>query len=155
MQAGDEALAVFAVEDAIGHYEQARALFHEHVQQAMLELFHAKGQPSITVQALAHRAKGNQASFPQVEHLYVCLGRAYASQHAWQQAQEAYEELLAYAQQHQLPTLVSMTLNRLAILAAQQSFDKPRVRALLEQAWQMAETSHDQRVLAETEWNQA
>ena len=48
-----------------------------------------------------------------------------------------------------------MTLNRLAVLAVQQSFDKPQVRALLEQAWQIAETSHDQRALAETAWNQA
>jgi tetratricopeptide (TPR) repeat protein len=48
-----------------------------------------------------------------------------------------------------------MTLNRLAILAAQRSYDRPKVRALLEDAWRMAQTSHDQRVLAETEWNQA
>ena len=74
---------------------------------------------------------------------------------AWQQAQQAYEELLAYAQSHQLPTLVSLTLNRLAILAVQQSHDKPKVRALLEEAWRMAETSHDQKALAETGWNLA
>ncbi len=155
VQAEDEAMAIFAVEDAIGHYEQARALFHEHVQQAVLELFHEKSLPSITVQALAERARVDPASFPQVEHLYVCLGQAYASQNAWQRAEEAYEELLAYAQQHQLPRLVSLTLNRLAILAVQQSKDKPTVRALLEQAWQVAATSHDQTALAETEWNLA
>ncbi len=129
VQAGDEAMAVFAVEDAIGHYEQARALLQEHVQQVM---------PG-----------------PEVEHLYVCLGRAYAFQNAWQQAQETLEELLAYGQQHQLPTLVSMTLNRLALLALQQSKDQSQVQALLEEAWQMAETSSDQRALAETEWTLA
>ena len=129
VQAGDEALAVFAVDEAIRHYEQARALLQEHVQQLM---------PA-----------------PEVEHLYVCLGRAYAFQNAWQQAQEALEELLAYGQQHQLPRLVSMTLNRLAVLAVQLSKDKSQVRALLEEAWQMAQTSHDQRALAETEWNRA
>jgi tetratricopeptide (TPR) repeat protein len=48
-----------------------------------------------------------------------------------------------------------MTLNRLAILAVQQSYDRPKVRAFLEEAWPMAETSHDQRALAETEWNLA
>ncbi len=48
-----------------------------------------------------------------------------------------------------------MTLNRLAILAVQQSYNGPKVRAFLEEAWRMAETSHDQRVLAETEWNLA
>jgi DNA-binding SARP family transcriptional activator len=132
VQAGDEALAVFAVADAIRRYEQARSLLQEHKprMQGML--------PG-----------------PEIEHLYVCLGQAYAFQHAWQQAQQPYEELLAYAQQQQLPALASMTLNRLAILAVQQSFDKQEVRALLEQAWQVAESSHDQQALAETAWNQA
>src|SRR5258707_6427304 len=48
-----------------------------------------------------------------------------------------------------------MTLNRLAILAIQQLKDRPTVRALLEEAWQMAESSHDQKALAETAWNLA
>jgi len=130
MQAGDEALAVFAVEDAIGHYEEARTLLQEQRLRNVLEV-------------------------SEVEHLYVYLGRAYAFQNAWQQAQQAYEELLAYAQHQRLPRLVSMTLNRLAILAVQQSHDKPQVRALLEEAWRMAETSNDQRALVETEWNLA
>src|SRR2546429_674963 len=131
IQAADEAMAIFAVEDAIGHYEQARALFQEHKRlQTVLPA-------------------------PEVEHLYVYLERAYAFLNAWEKAQEAYEELLAYAQHEHLPRMVSMTLNRLAILAVQQSKDKPKVRALLEDAWQMAETSHDQRALAETEWTLA
>src|SRR5207245_3304257 len=33
--------------------------------------------------------------------------------------------------------------------------DKAKVRELVEDAWQMAETSHDQRALAETEWTLA
>ena len=131
VQAGDEALAVFAVEDAIRRYEQARSLLQEQPRlQRVLE-------------------------DSEIEHLYVCLGQAYVFQHGWQRAQQPYEELLAYAQQQQLPALVSMTLNRLAILVAQHSFDKPRVQALLEQAYQIAETSHDQKALAETAWNQA
>jgi DNA-binding SARP family transcriptional activator/tetratricopeptide (TPR) repeat protein len=129
MQAGDEALAVFAVDDAIGHYEQAHVLLQE--QRLMQTVLGAS----------------------EIEHLYVYLGRAYAFQNAWQQAQQAYEELVAYAQQQRLPRLVSMTLNRLAILAVQQSKDKSQVRALLEEAWRMAETSQDQRAQVETEWN--
>ncbi len=132
VQAGDEALAVFAVEDAIRHYEQARALLQE--QQPRLQ---------------------RVLEDSEIEHLYVCLGQAYVFQYGWQRAQQPYEELLAYAQQHQLPRLVSITLNRLAILVAQHSYDKPRVQALLEQAYQIAETSHDQKVLAETAWNLA
>src|SRR5712691_1094006 len=130
MQAGDEALAVFAVDDAIGYYEQAHSLLQEQRLRNVLEV-------------------------SEVEHLYVYLGRAYTFQNSWQQAQHAYEEFLAYAQHQRLPRLVSMTLNRLAILAVQQSHDKPQVRALLEEAWRMAETSHDQRALVETEWNLA
>ncbi len=131
VQAGVEAAAVFAVEEAIGHYEQARAWFQEHTRLQ------------------------TELSASEVERLYAHLGRAYAFHNAWEKAQQAYEELLAYAQRHQLPTLVSLTLNRLAVLAAQQSHDKSRVRALLEEAWQMAQTSHDQKALAETAWNQA
>ncbi len=131
VQAGDEAVAVFAVADAIGHFEQARALLQEH-KRLQTEL------PTV-----------------EVERLYTHLGQAYASQHTWDKAQEAYEELLAYAQQHHLPALASMTLNRLAILAIQQLKDRPTVRALLEEAWQMAESSHDQKALAETAWNLA
>ncbi len=126
-----EAAAIFAVEEAIGHYEQARALLQE--------------DPWL------------QSALPaaEVERLYAHLGRAYAFHNAWEKAQQAYEELLAYAQQKPLPTLVSLTLNRLAVLALQQSHDKSRVRALLEDAWQMAQSSHDQKALAETAWNLA
>src|SRR5205807_3242427 len=53
VQAGDEALAVFAVADAIRHYEQARALFQQ-------------SQPIQSV-----------LPTPQVDHLYASLGRAY------------------------------------------------------------------------------
>jgi predicted ATPase/DNA-binding SARP family transcriptional activator len=131
VQAGDEALAVFAVDEAIGHYEQARALLQE-PKRIQTEL-----------------------SAAEVERLYTHLGQAYAFQNAWEKAQEAYEELLAYAQHQRQFTLASMTLNRLAILVVQQSNDKPQVQALLEDAWQMAQTSSDQQALAETEWNRA
>ncbi len=131
VQAGMEAVAVFAVADAIVYYEQARALLQEH-------------------QWIQSRLAASE-----VERLYVHLGQAYVFQNDWEQAQDAYEELLAYAQQKSLPALVSMTLNRMAILAVLQSHDKPQVQALLDEAWQMAETNHDQRALAETEWNLA
>jgi len=129
MQAGIEAVGVFAVADAIGHYEQARALL------------------------LEQRRIQTELPASEVERLYAHLGRAYAFQNAWEKAQEAYEELLAYAQRQQLPTLVSMTLNCLAVLAVQQSKDKSQVQALLGEAWQMAQTSSDQYALAVTEWN--
>src|SRR6266699_3681756 len=74
VQAGDEAMAVFAVQDAIVHYEHGRTLLHERVQQAMLELFQSKSLPSITVQEIAERARVDRGSYPEVEHLYVSLG---------------------------------------------------------------------------------
>ena len=129
MQAGDEALVVFAVEEAIRYYEQARALL------------------------TAQKPLENVLSASEVELLYVSLGRAYGFQNAWPKTQQTYEELLAYAQQHQLPALVSMTLNRLATLAVLLGKDKPQVHALLEQAWHMAQSSSDERTLAETAWN--
>src|SRR2546423_3077040 len=126
-----EAVAVFAVTDAIGYYEQARTLLQDQ--------------------------KPLQTELPvsEVERLYAHLGRAYAFLNAWEKAQEAYEELLAYARQKPQFTLASMTLNRLAIVAVQQSQDRSQVQALLEQAWHMAQSSSDQRALAETEWNLA
>ena len=155
VQAGDEAMAVFAVQDAIMHYEQGRALLHERVQQAILELFQSKSLPAITVQEIAERARVDRGSDKEVEHLYVSLGRAYAYLNAWEQAQDVYEELLAYAQHQQLPRLVSLTLNRLAILAVQQAYDKQQVSRLLEKAWEVAQANQDEKALAETEWNQA
>src|SRR2546421_4714234 len=127
--AGVEAAAVFAVEDAIGHYEQARAWLQE------------------------RQGRQSRLAASEVERLYVHLGQAYVFQNDWEQAQQAYEELLAYAKQHQLAALASMTLNRLAILLVQQSNDKPQVQVLLEDAWRMAETRADQQALAEPEWN--
>jgi DNA-binding SARP family transcriptional activator len=131
VQAGMEAVAVFAVVDAIGYYEQARTLLQED-------------------QRLQARLSASE-----VERLYAHLGRAYAFQNAWEKAQEVYEELLAYARHYDQLPLACMTLNRLAILALQQSSGKPQVYELLEQALRVTQTSADQRALAETEWNLA
>src|SRR5437588_10421407 len=60
VQAGDEAMAVFAVADAIRHYHQARALLQQ-------------SQPRQTELAAS-----------EVEHLYASLGRAYTLQNALQ-----------------------------------------------------------------------
>jgi signal transduction histidine kinase len=100
------------------------------------------------------RAENARASQITGTGLGLFLSREIVEQ-PWAQAQEAYEELLAYAQHKPLPALASLTYNRLAILAIQQAQDRPTVRALLEDAWQMAQSSSDQRALAETAWNLA
>jgi hypothetical protein len=61
----------------------------------------------------------------EIERLYAHLGRAYTFLNACEKAQEVCEELVTYAQQQHLPMLGSRTLNRLAILAVEQLFDKP------------------------------
>lgn len=154
IQAGDDAVIVFAVEDAVAHYEQARSLIREHVEQTMLEL-HQKSSAITTEQDVEQWQQVNQATFPEVEHLYAYLGRAYSFLNNWERARDAYEDLLTYAHYMHQPALVSITLNRLAILEIQQSNDRAKVRALLEEAWRVAQISHDQRALTETEWNQA
>jgi tetratricopeptide (TPR) repeat protein len=131
MQAGDEAMAVFAIEDATLHYKQARSWFSwKQELQAVL-------------------------AASEVEHLYLSLAQAYSFLSEWGRAQESYEELINYGQQQGLPTLVSMSLNRLALLVALQSNDKPKARALLMEAWRLAEVSQDQQTLAETQWSLA
>jgi DNA-binding SARP family transcriptional activator len=129
VQAGMDAVVIFAITDAIDYYEQARTLL----------------QNSERLQ--------NELPASEIEHLYAHLGRVYAFQNAWEKAQSAYEELLTYAQQKPLPALISQTLNRLAILAVQHANDKPKARLYLEQALHIAEINQDQRARAETAWN--
>lgn len=133
IQAGDEALTVFAVEEAIAQYEQARRLLQEDIER---------------------QVRWDHIDFSH-EHLYVSLGQAYVFLQAEEQALETYEELLTYARQQQNVALISMTLNRLAILMVHHSFLEPRVRVLLDEAVQTAATSQNQWVQVETAWNLA
>ena len=101
LAAGDEAMRVVAVRDAIAFYEQARGL--------MAEQFHG-------VDLLSTLAA------PEIEHLYLHLGRAHERNAAWEQARVAYTSLLAYAQNTHHLAIESTARDRLATLAAQQSF---------------------------------
>jgi DNA-binding SARP family transcriptional activator len=96
--AGDEAMRLVAVRDAITFYEQARHLLTEPVQSLSLEA---------TLPA------------PEIEHLYTHLGRAYELNAEWEKARTAYTSMLAYAQDAGQPAMESAALNRLAALAAQ------------------------------------
>ena len=73
--AAEEAMAVFAAGDAVGHYEQARDLLEDRSSA------NARG---------GDRVPGRQ-------RLYGGLARACALVHDWARAQEAYEKLLAAA----------------------------------------------------------
>ncbi len=132
--AGDEAMQVFAVRDALTFYEQARHLMAERVHGlGLLTMLPA----------------------PEIEHLYIHLGRAYELNSEWEKARAAYTSMLAYAREAGELVMESTILNRLAILAAQQSFDLVTAQTLLEEAWRVAEASGDLVTLAETEWNLA
>jgi hypothetical protein len=98
LAAGDEALRLVAVRDAITFYEQARHLLTEPVPSLSLE---------VTLPA------------PEIEHLYTHLGQAYELNTEWEQARTAYTSLLAYAQDACQLVMESAALARLAALAAQ------------------------------------
>ncbi len=134
LAAGDEAMRVVAVRDALTFYEQARHL--------LAERWHGLGLL-------------NLLPAPEIEHLYIHLGRMYELDAQWEKAREAYTSLLTYAREAGERVMESTILNRLAILAAQQSFDLTTAQTLLEEARRVAEASGDLVILAETEWNLA
>jgi hypothetical protein len=98
LAAGDEAMRLVAVRDALTFYEQARHLLAEPVQSLSLEA---------TLPASA------------IEHLFTHLGRAYELIAEWEKARTAYTSMLAYAQEADELVMESAALNRLAALAAQ------------------------------------
>jgi DNA-binding SARP family transcriptional activator len=98
LAAGDEAMRVVAVRDAITFYEQARHLLVEPTQSLDLKAM----LPAL-----------------EIEHLYTELGRAYELNAEWEKARAAYTSMLAYAQDVCEQVMESAARNRLAMLAAQ------------------------------------
>ena len=133
MAAGDGAVEVFSVKDAIEHYERARDL--------LTEMRTGSGQPT-------------EPSVSDLEHLYVQLGRAYELTQEWGKAREAHEAMLALAREVEEARLEVIALNNLAILSfPQQDADPPRARRLLEEARRVAEEAGLEEALVETECN--
>src|SRR5579859_3468517 len=96
--AGDEAMRVSAVLDAITLYEQARHLMAERSRgHGLLIMFPA----------------------PEIEHLYTALGRAYELNAEWEKAREVYILMLAHAQDVSQPAMENTALNHLDTLADQ------------------------------------
>ncbi|MCI0397743.1 MAG: hypothetical protein L0322_22790, partial [Chloroflexi bacterium] len=129
LAAGDEALRLFAVRDAIAFYEQARSL--------------AGGLPSGMVEV------------DQAQHLYQQLGRAYELDNRFEQAQATYEALLAIGRSHDQPAVICNALVRLAGVAALFGLKLAEATEYLHQAEQVAR-EHDLKAgLAEVAWNLA
>jgi tetratricopeptide (TPR) repeat protein len=134
MAAGDQALRLFAVRNAIAHYQQARAL--------------------LAAQAGEQTWPG-QIAASTYDQLYLQLGRANEFLNDWAQARAIYQEMLMLARSAGRVTSECAALNRLATVAAQGFFDLALAAALLQEAQQVAEQSGDLVRLADTEWNLA
>ena len=131
--AGDGAVELFSVRDAIEHYERARDL--------LTEIRTGGRQPT-------------ESSVSDLEHLYVQLGRAYELSQEWGKAREAHEAMLVLAREVEEARLEVIALNNLAILSfPQQDADPPRARRLLEEARRVAEKAGLEEALVETECN--
>jgi predicted ATPase len=98
LAAGDEAMQVAAVRDAISFYEQAQLLLAERWQGSDL---------------------GTTLPAPEIEQLYTHLGRVYELHEEWEKARAVYTLMLAYARDSSLSAMESTALNRLATLATQ------------------------------------
>jgi predicted ATPase len=136
--AGDEAMRLFAVRDAIAHYEQARRL--------------VRRSDDYTLQA----AQGNVAvSLADLSQMYLQLGWAYELTSEFAQAKSLYEEMLELAREMHAPTMECAALNRLATFTAQTNLDVATAEELLQQALAIAESSGNTAGVAETTWNLA
>jgi DNA-binding SARP family transcriptional activator/tetratricopeptide (TPR) repeat protein len=135
--AGDQAMEVFAVRDAIVHYERARNLLAEEVRTG--------GAWQLV-----------EPSIPDLEHLYTQLGRAYELTDEWEKAQAAYETMRALGRRLGEARLEVVSLNHLAVLRfPYQKIDLPKAKALLEEARRVAEDASLTEALVETECNLA
>jgi hypothetical protein len=128
-------MAVFAVRDAIAHYEQALNLLIGNWRLAI---------------------DSYQLQITKYQHLHLQLGRAYELTNQWDKSYATYQTMLHLAQELPAPALECAALNRLANLTLQSAgYDLKQAAALLQQAQQVAEQSDDKAGLAETAWSLA
>ncbi len=132
LEAGDMAAEVFAIQDAIMHYERAREVLAEGRSSGR-----SLTEPSIT----------------NLEHLYTQMGRTYELTDEWEKARLAYETMLTFAQEADEARLEVAALNLLAAFIFHHETDYRRASALLEEARLVAEEADLTEVLVETECN--
>ena len=130
--AAEAALRVFAVRDALHHFEQAEAL---------------------------HTAGGVSASETDLSRLFLGLGRAHELLAQSAGARAAYASLLAHARAGSSVAsgraqLAGLALSHLATVAAH-DYAFSESAALLQEAGQLAEQSGDKAALADCEWRLA
>ena len=132
LEAGDGAAEVFAIGDAIAHYERARDVLAEGRKS---------GRPL------------TEPSIPDLEHLYTQLGRTYELTDEWEKARLAYETVLSFAREADEARLEVASLNHLAAFIFHHETDHQRASALLEEARLVAQESNLTEALVETECN--
>ncbi len=134
LSAGDDAMRLFAIRDAIAMYEQAQQFLREYLSEE-------NGYTMIPLSAQ--------------HHLSVHLGRAYELNDELEKACTTYSEMLTCAKAHSEPEMACAALNRLAIVTAHDPVNMAKAMEFLHQAVQIAESVNDLAALAETEWTMA
>jgi len=130
--AGNNALELFDPHDAIYFYEKARQLLNERVGPVLLK----------TILPVS-----------MIEQLYIKLSLSYEIIAKWDNARKIYETMLNLAKETNQSTLEWTALNRLAILAAQHSFNVTEAIHFVENALFVADQIGDPIMISETEWN--
>ena len=110
LSAGDDALRLFAIRDAITIYEQAQQFMHEEDWQTKIPLSEQR-------------------------HLYVQLGRAYELNDELEKARATYSEMLACAKAHSEPEMEREALNRLDTVTAHVAANVAQVQRVVEQGF--------------------
>ncbi|GCE23828.1 tetratricopeptide repeat protein [Dictyobacter kobayashii] len=119
---------MFAMRDAIGHYEQARQLMTEHRLQVPTG---------------------------ELAHLFTRLGRAYEHRNEASAAHAIYQTMLESARHNADPGMECAALNHLAVLVSEDFSQLGNALALLQAALVVAERHQDRRGIAETQWSMA
>jgi tetratricopeptide (TPR) repeat protein len=133
LNAGDEAMRLFAVKDAIAHFEQARQIIRTTLRFPPIETL----------------------PLEQLQQLYSQLGRAYELNDEFEKAHELYQGMLSLARELNEWAMSVLALNHLATTTAQGLDDVETAVMLLHEARELA-VKHAYLVgQAETEWNLA
>src|SRR5579884_518856 len=132
--AGENAMQLFAVRDAIAHYERAR---------------------QIAAQWQATPGESHAPTAEAMRMLYDQLGRAYEFINELEAARTIYQEMLAFAHKLDAPGMECIALNHLATVIIHESYDLDQAMLQLQQALDAGEKSNDTTALAETEWSLA
>lgn len=123
LAAGDEALDLFAVRNAIDLYEEAQQVWRE--------------QTAVT------------PTPAQIRRLYERLGRAYELINRWDDAHDVYGTLLDYARAEERPDFEVSALSRLAGTSMRGKWQRDRALSYLDEAQVLAETQENNVALVE------